>query len=44
MNDSGDISGLDSIIKKCLTDKSISNEGLLLLIMLRAITVYNSNK
>lgn len=42
--DDADPAGLDSVIKACLKDKSYSKEMMLLLIMLKAITMYRADK
>lgn len=43
INDS-DIAGLDNIIKACFANKSYDKGRLLLLIILKAITMYRSDK
>ena len=42
INDS-DPAGLDSVIKSCFNNESYSKENLLLLIMLKAITMYRAD-
>lgn len=42
--DDADPAGLDSVIKACLKDKSYNKEMMLLLIMLKAITMYRADK
>ena len=42
--DDADPAGLDSVIKACLKDKSYNKEMMLLLIMLKAITMYCADK
>lgn len=42
--DDADPAGLDSVIKVCLKDKSYNKEMMLLLIMLKAITMYRADK
>lgn len=42
--DDADPAGLDSVIKACLKDKSYSKEMMLLLIILKAITMYRADK
>lgn len=42
--DDADPAGLDSVTKACLKDKSYNKEMMLLLIMLKAITMYRADK